>query len=114
MRMFAVAAIGSLVVGLSACSTAADVAPQGHVLGVAHVSAMPTGTTASASSPAGRIIKVKSHEKKPTTITVFADSTGHFSMGLPPGGYTLMCEPAVEFTVKDNETVNLDCGLSAV
>lgn len=114
MRMFAVAAIGSLVVGLSACSTAADVAPQGQVLGVAHMSAKPTASTGSASSPANHIIRVKSHEKEPTTITVFADSTGHFSMGLPPGGYTLMCEPAVEFTVKDNETVNLDCGLSAV
>jgi hypothetical protein len=111
----AVALAVSLVAGLAAallggCSSS----PNGSVTGVVHVyggPSLPTGQAASTGqATAGQEVVVEDAQHHRTTAV--SDASGHYTLSLPVGTYTLMCGSMPQFTVTAGQAVALACDLA--
>ena len=58
----------------------------------------------------GQEVVVEDRDHHRTTTT--SDATGHYTVSLPEGDYTLMCSRMQSFTVVSGQTLTLDCLLT--
>lgn len=105
--------VGALCLTLAACQSGGG--GVGVVTGVVTVVGGPTASpglqTAQSDQPqAGQEVVIEDREHHRTTTT--SDASGHYTLSLPPGDYTLMCSRMQPFTIVADQTVTLDCLLA--